>query len=587
MAKFRQITPERGHHIARFLRNEGAFSDSCSLKGSTFMKLIHASFIVVLAVLCSQSRAEPLATVSRITAVTVYADRAVITRQTSINVTTTGLLELTFDELPASLLDESLQVSGEGAAKSTLLDVTPRPVFVDFAANERVRAIEDELRDLNRKDRSLNDRISVLGQQREYVIKIQNATTTPTKDSAGAMGTSDTWLKLLAFSEEQLSKINTEQQGLDVQREDMQARRRALEQQLNELRGTGTRSFKTVAVRLTAATTGPLNLTLRYAVPGARWTPSYDARVLSEENTVQLGYFGLVRQNTGEDWPGINLTLSTARPSLGGAAPELKPWVVQQEQPMPLAAAPMELRMQKARAEQDRARSSAYTMAAPQAESVQATYDEAQIETQATSASFVIQTPATIPSDNSPQKVPVTTARLTAAKEYTSTPKQIPAAFLTAKVTNTSEFPLLAGSMNVFLDDTFIASSNLRGVMPGETFDLALGADEGISVKRKLNNRFTEDTGLVSKSKRITYDITLSVQNNKKTAGTLVLIDQIPVSRHEKIVVKVLAPSERESKPDADGILKWTLSLKPGEKRDVPLKFSVEYPADLPVSGLE
>lgn len=552
-----------------------------------FMKFILASFTIALAFLSTISRAEPLAADSRITAVTVYADRAVITRQGSINVTTTGLLELTFDKLPATLLDESLQVSGEGTAASTLLDVTPRPVFVDFAANERVRAIEDELRDLGRKDRSLSDRVTVLGQQREYVIKIQNATTTPAKDSASPSGATDSWLKLLTFSEEQLTKINAEQQSIDLQREDLQARRNALEQQLNELRGSGNRSFKTVTVRLTASSPGQIALTLRYTVPGARWTPSYDARVLSQENIVELGYFGLVRQNTGEDWPAVNLTLSTARPSLGGAAPELKPWIVQQEQPVPLAGASTELRMQKARAAQERVALRAFSVSAPEDKSVQAAYDEAQIQTQATSASFVIQTPATIPSDNSPQKVPVTTVRLTAAKEYTSTPKQISAAFLTAKVTNRSDFPLLPGSMNVFLDDSFVASSTLHSVMPGESFDLALGADEGISVKRKLNNRFTEDTGLVSKSKRITYDITLSVQNNKKTAETLVLIDQIPVSRHEKIIVKVLAPSEREAKPDGDGTLKWTLSLQPGEKRDVPLKFSVEHPADFPISGLE
>ena len=43
----------------------------------------------------------------------------------------------------------------------------------------------------------------------------------------------------------------------------------------------------------------------------------------------------------------------------------------------------------------------------------------------------------------------------------------------------------------------------------------------------------------------------------------------------------------REVIREVDGKLTWRLTLKPGEKRDVSLKFSVEYPADLPVSGLE
>jgi uncharacterized protein (TIGR02231 family) len=214
-------------------------------------------------------------------------------------------------------------------------------------------------------------------------------------------------------------------------------------------------------------------------------------------------------------------------------------------------------------------------------------YTQAEVQSQATSASFKISVRATVPTDNSVQKVPIATTRLASVAEYTATPKLLAGAFLTSKVTNTSEFPLLAGAMNVFLDDTFVAASSVRTVMPGEKFDLALGADEGISVKRKLNNRFTEDTGVMTKGKRITYDVTLTVQNNKKSAAKITVLDQIPVSRHEKIVVKVLTPDEKVAKADADGILKWNLELNPGEKRDLPLKFSVEFPNDLAVAGVE
>ena len=36
----------------------------------------------------------------------------------------------------------------------------------------------------------------------------------------------------------------------------------------------------------------------------------------------------------------------------------------------------------------------------------------------------------------------------------------------------------------------------MRSPAPGEKFELALGADEGVAIKRKLVKRFTEDTGL-------------------------------------------------------------------------------------------
>jgi len=141
--------------------------------------------------------------------------------------------------------------------------------------------------------------------------------------------------------------------------------------------------------------------------------------------------------------------------------------------------------------------------------------------------------------------------------------------------------------MNVFLDGTFVATSSLRTVMSGEKFDLALGADEGISVKHKRVNRFTEDTGLTNSGKRITYEYLITIQNNKRTTERVIVADQIPLSRNEKVVVKQLAPATGELKPTDEGTLKWTLDLKPGEKRELPVKFTIEYPNDVNVTGLD
>lgn len=548
-------------------------------------RLLPAWFVLV----ATSTFAAPTPAESRITAVTIYADRAVVTRTATVQIGGAGTFEAAFERLPAELIDPSLQVSGRGEAGAQLVEVAARPTFVEFAANERVKALEDQLRAVGRDDRALSDRSGVLGQQRDYVLRIQQATTTPAKDTVASATPTETWTKLLTFSAEQLNRIYAEIQTVDEQRAELKLKREALEQQLNELRGQSGRAYKTVVVRLNATSGGALELTLRYAVPGAAWTPAYDARVKTSDHAVQLGYFGVVRQNTGEDWQGVELTLSTARPSLGGAAPELPPWVVQLAEIRPLEAND-ETMARSAFAVAQEARPQAAPAPARnfrRAERKDLGGAVTTVASQATSATFKLPEPATVPADNAPHKVGITTLPLKADFNYAATPKLLPAAFLTAKVANTSEYPLLGGALNVFLDETFVASSALATVMPAEPFDLALGADEGITVKRKLNNRFTEDTGLVSKSRRITYDVTITVQNQKKTAEKITVQDQVPVSRHEKIVVKVLAPDAREAKPDAAGLLKWVLTLNPGEKRELPLKVSVEHPVDLPVSGLE
>jgi uncharacterized protein (TIGR02231 family) len=319
--------------------------------------------------------------------------------------------------------------------------------------------------------------------------------------------------------------------------------------------------------------------------------------VNANEKSIALAYHGITRQNTGEDWKDVALTLSTARPSLGGAAPEPRPWTLDVFVDRPAPVAPAYGREMRSTAATGMVLSASKPKSAleqtadakdgAQVEHFDAASARATLDTAATSASFKVAAPASVPSDNSPQKIPVTTATLAATPEYLTTPKLQPAAFLTAKVVNTSDFPLLAGAMNVFLDGTFVATSALRTVMSGEKFDLALGADEGIAVKHKRVRRFTEDTGLTNSGKRITYEYLLTIQNNKKTAARVIVADQVPVSRNEKIVVKQLAPEAKDVKPAADGTLKWTLELKPAEKRELTLKFTIDYPNDIQVAGLE
>ncbi|HEY6952017.1 MAG TPA: DUF4139 domain-containing protein, partial [Bacteroidota bacterium] len=99
--------------------------------------------------------------------------------------------------------------------------------------------------------------------------------------------------------------------------------------------------------------------------------------------------------------------------------------------------------------------------------------------------------------------------------------------------------------------------------------------------------RFTEEVGTFSKKTRVTYEFAILVNNLRTRLVKLLLRDQVPLSRNEDVVVKLLDPQENAMKPDVDGILRWTLNLAPQSKQTVKLKFSVEYPRDLRLYGLE
>ena len=559
--------------------------------------------------------AAPITASSSITAATVYADRAVVTRTARIDLPA-GQSELTFAGLPAELSDQSLQVAGRGTA-ATILDVNARAVYTEKTSDPRVLAAEADLNGLQHQDRVLKDKAAALDQQRALLAKIETAVTQPpAKDATAPRPSFDDWQKLLTFSSENSAHLTANCQALDNEREDLALKVIAAQARLNELRGrqTGPGATKTVTVRLAAPQAGSLDVSLAYAVNGASWTPAYDARLRTEERAVAFTYFGVVRNATGEDWKDIALTLSTARPNLGGGAPELTPWIVDVIRPVVYEKESDSFLMRTRKPKRPDPSSTllgpsgdmqafSNSIALADADGVaDSTIAVATVDSAATSASFKIPAPATILSDNTPQKVGIANITLAAKLQYQATPKQLETAFLSAYVTNTTDYPLLAGAVSTFLDDTFVATSRLKTVMPTEKFELALGADEGIAVKRKLVSRFTEDTGFTTKSKRTTYEFLITLTNHKRTAERVVFKDATPVSRDEKITVKLLAPVERDLlKPedaatqpprtgvsrDADGKLLWRLDLKAGEKLEIPVKFSIEHPADLPVTGVE
>ncbi len=570
-----------------------------------FRRTLASIAVIACALGGTVGTAAPLPATSQLTAVTVYGDRAVLTRNARVDLPA-GTSEVILAALPSGLLDASLQVSGRGLAGASLLDVNSRVTFVEATPDPRIRTLEEDLAGLRREDAALAARLAQVDQQRALLQKIETAMTAPPArdaSTAPARPSFDEWQKLLAFQSENLTRLATDQQGLQRQRTELAARITAAEAQLNEVKGRGParRSQKTVTIRVAAERAGPLDLTVAYAVPGASWAPAYDARLRNDARAIDLTYHGVIRNSTGEDWNGLSLTLSTARPNLGGGAPELPPWIVDVVRSLPMPTAQDAVTLNEFRIEtKPRSRSAPKAALAAAEEAVPAPMvletAQASVEAGATSATFKIDAPLTLPSDGSTQKVAILVTRLPATLRYETTPKQMEAAFLSASAVNGSDFPLLAGAVNTFLDDTFVAVGRLKTVMPGERFDLALGADEAIAVKRRIVNRFTEDTGLTSRGRRITYEILVTLTNNRKTAEKILLREGVPVSRDEKIVVKLLTPAERdigsaEGQKDItrepEGRLAWRLELKPGEKREIPLKLSIEHPADLVVTGID
>src|SRR5665213_3347870 len=215
---------------------------------------------------------------SHISAATVYSDRAVITRTAVLDLGP-GESALVFERMPANLIDQSLQVSAHGTASATILDVNAQTTFVEATPNPQVKELEDQILELNRQTRALDDRAGVLKEEREFVRRMMLSATgsrpAVTEGTHGTDGVARLTLedlqKLYGYSDETLGKIAAEMGSLDDKRSDLAGKKAAISQQLESLRGGQGKSVKKVAVRGAVGSAGRLEVTLKYAVPGATW----------------------------------------------------------------------------------------------------------------------------------------------------------------------------------------------------------------------------------------------------------------------------------------------------------------------------
>jgi len=389
---------------------------------------------------------------------------------------------------------------------------------------------------------------------------------------------------------------------------DLKERIDAVEREIEDLDGSEERATQNILVRCEVARAGSLKLVVTYSVDEAGWEPVYDIRVATVDKTITLAYAANVTQSTGEDWRAVRLVLSTAEPDRNGTPPVFSPWVVEDQ------AALMARLGGKRKAGETPLQYTASELAGvygnfagignvtnlPDIELIEeAGTAAATVTSGLTSSTFTIPFPADIPADNVSHRVGIGTTALTGMMNHLAMPKLAERVFLRARVTNTAAFPLVAGEVSIFLDGTFVSRAEMQTVMPGAKFVLNLGVDDGITTKRRLVNRLVENTGAFAKRARITYDAVLTVENNRRTPETVIVKDQMPVSRHEKIVVTLVTPAasaivkEEEATDDGavrradDGTISWTVKLKPGEKRELPLKITVEHPTDLAIAGLE
>lgn len=507
-----------------------------------------------------------------IVAVTVYPSQARIVRRGSATLVSTGEQSVVITGLPEQIDTDSVRVAAHGPAglRITGVDVAYGAAREDgrvLQLSAAVESFEDEWR-------RLDDQEEVVVEEIDQIARMRRANA---KRVAGADALADVEAVAATLSERsEAARSRRREIGGEkrVTTRRLDAARIALEAAQNE---DGERATQQVMVGLEATDVGEVELTVTYVVWGASWHPLYDVRLVAQQ--VTLGYLGSVQQTSGEDWPAVPLTLSTARPGSAGTLPDPEPWYVDVRRPTPAQRAMVMPAAAPAPG------GGSFGWQAQASKRVEASTDEAVIDESGAARVFHAARPVAI-TVGSAHRVPITSLDLPADVDHVCAPRSGSDVHVRASVTNASAVTLLPGTAAVFRDDEFVGRARLELIAPGEQIELHLGVEDRIDVERELVRRDAKKAGLIGGAGRtvLAYQTTITSYLTEPTR--LVLIDQVPVAKDPVITVKINSVRPTPTRTDQLGRYEWDLNLTPNTEVAIMIEIAVESPRDKPLDGL-
>jgi len=510
-------------------------------------------------------------------AVTVYPDSALVERSGEAKCGR-GQVTVAVPGVPADVDDLSVRCDVAGPAGTRFYGVRVSRIFSPEVTEPRARGLLDQIQVLMERKEDLADRITARKAEMEILTSLG-------KESAKGGANVGNIAESTKGVGTRLAVLMSESRKDDREMRELDKKITTLRAELGQT-GQITRESKTVEADLELPSDGTVKIGLAYLVRRCGWTPVYDLRLDTggKKPKLNLSFAANIRQGTGEDWDGVNLVVSTARPSEGGQVPDPTNWWLDfQPPPRPyygraakLASAPSAKREEAGFASEDKA--------------VPVEMEEAATVRSEFATTYAIARPAVIPSDGNAHRVGITESTHDVEVTLVAVPRLVQAAFIEAEVAYDGEQQLLPGPAGLFRDGQFAGTVPLGSVAPGEKFRISLGRDANVKVERKLINQKAAGGGFLGWTKaQRRYNWVTTVSNYHPGVRTVEVREQLPRSRQKDIVVEPLdlSPEPLTERQDQPGLKRWRLDIAPKGTAKVTFSYLVKFPEGSRIYGLD
>lgn len=352
--------------------------------------------------------------------------------------------------------------------------------------------------------------------------------------------------------------------GLQEQRMDLERTLSLKESRLAQGRAKKPKYVAEAEIELDVQQAGEVSLSISYRVPCALWRPSHVIMLDEGAQELSVVTYASVWQRTGEEWSDVKCRFSTARPAEDAQAPLLSDDVLSTRKKSD------EERKRVIVEVREQAIARAGAAGVRDADEMPGVDDGGEPQWLEASA------PATIESDGRPCRIELGRRSMPCTTSLVCFPELSETTHLRARATLRGDAPLLPGPVAVGRGAEITGRAELKFVGPGEPFELSLGADGRVSVRRRVDEE--RKTTAVTGTQHVERKVHGFVSNTSGDQVRVRIIERVPVSEIEDLQIHVTEAPGLVSEGDArDGFYSFgDVTLGAGESKELTLTYRLE-----------
>lgn len=198
---------------------------------------------------------------------------------------------------------------------------------------------------------------------------------------------------------------------------------------------------------------------------------------------------------------------------------------------------------------------------------------------------------ADLPSDGRLHRVEMQRATGPSTLWWRGVPLERPEVFRMARILNPMEAPLLAGPLDVFVEGSFLLSTQLGHVDRGEQIVVGLGVDDRVKLVRNVRTH-EESLGLLGGKTSVAHTVTLTLVSNLPFPARVEVLDRVPVTKQSSLSIEEISSSPTASEytqikegHKIDGGRRWEVDLQAKEERELTLAYTLVFSSREEIQG--